>query len=136
VKDKLFVLRTEQRTFGTEAKTVHERLSDLADQSQKLHTQMVGLLEKARELQGEADEAHKNYVDARQQAQEKHEKFVELMGQIKAIQQELKESADKHKANRQDELKQQLEEKALAKLKNGEKLLWEEFQILAEKGLL
>ena len=97
---------------------------------------MIGILEKSRELQSEADEAHKKHIEARQQAQQKHEKCVELIGKIKAIQHDLKESADKKQAARQDVLKQELEERALAKLKSGEKLLWEEFQILAEKGLL
>ena len=136
VKDQLYELRTEQRSFGTEAKTVHEKLSDLADQSQRYHTQMITLLEESKNLQAEADEAHKNYVESRQLAQQKHEKCVELMGQIKAIQHDLKDSADKKKAKREDELKQELEERAIEKLKNGEKLLWEEFQILAEKGML
>jgi len=136
VKDQLYELRTEQRSFGSEAKTFHEKLSDLAEQSQKYHTQMISIIEKAKELQVEADEAHKNFVEAKQQAQQKHEKCVELIKQIKEIQKDLKESADQKKAVRQDELKQELEERAVSKLKNGEKLLWEEFQILAEKGLL
>ena len=63
-------------------------------------------------------------------------KCVELIKEIKEIQKDLKDSADQKKAVRQDELKQELEERAVEKLKNGEKLLWEEFQILAEKGLL
>ena len=136
VKDQLFEIRNEQRDFGIEAKTIHEQLSELAEKSQKLHTQMVATLEKAREQQAAADEAHEKYVEARELAQQKHEKCVELVGKIKAIQQELKETADKKQTIRQGELKQELEERALAKMKSGEKLLWEEFQILAEKGLL
>jgi len=136
VKDKLYELRTEQRGFGTEAQTIHGKLSELAEQSQRLHTQMVGVLDKASELQVEADMAHQKCVETRQQAQQKHEKCVELLKQIKAVEQELKETADNKQAKRTDELKKELEEKALAKLKSGEKLLWEEFQILAEKGLL
>ncbi len=42
VKEKLFQLRTEERSYGTEAKTVHEKLAELAEQSQKLHAQMIG----------------------------------------------------------------------------------------------
>jgi uncharacterized coiled-coil DUF342 family protein len=136
VKDQLYELRSEQRSFGTEAKTFHEKLSDLAEESQKCHTQMIAIIETAKELQVEADDAHKEFVEARQKAQEKHEKCIELIKQIKEIQKDLKESADQKKAVRHDELKQELEERAVEKLKNGEKLLWEEFQILAEKGLL
>jgi len=136
VKNKVFEIRTEQRGFGTEAQTIHEKLSELAEQSQKHHLQMVGILEKARELQTEANEAHQKYVETRQQAQQQHEKCVELIEKIKSIEQELKETTDKKQTERQGELQKELEERALAKLKRGEKLLWEEFQFLAEKGLL
>lgn len=136
VEQKLFGLRDEERKLGIEAKTIHEKLSELAEQSQKFHAHMIELLEKAKELQVEADEAHKKHVEARQQAQELHQKCVELMEKIKDIQKELKETADKRQAERQSELKNELEERALAKLKRGEKLLWEEFQVLAEKGLV
>jgi uncharacterized coiled-coil DUF342 family protein len=136
VKDKLFEMRTEQRGFGTEAQTIHEKLSELAEQGQKYHLQMVGILEKARELQAEANEAHQKHVETRQQAQQQHEKCVELIEKIKAIEQELKETADKKQAEQQGELQKELEERALTKLKRGEKLLWEEFQFLAEKGIL
>jgi len=96
----------------------------------------VRILEKARELQTEANEAHQKYVETRQQAQQQHEKCVELIEKIKSIEQELKETTDKKQTERQGELQKELEERALAKLKRGEKLLWEEFQFLAEKGLL
>jgi uncharacterized coiled-coil DUF342 family protein len=136
VKDELYELRSAQRTFGTEAKTIHEKLSELAEQSQKYHLQMVSALEKARDLQVESNEAHQKYVEARTQAQQKHDKCVELIKELKSIEQDLKESADKKQAERVGELQKELEERALAKLKSGEKLLWEEFQYLAEKGLL
>ncbi|MBT8172213.1 hypothetical protein KJN74_05025 [Candidatus Bathyarchaeota archaeon] len=136
VKNKLFDLRTEQRSFRKESQTVHEKLSELAGESQKLHTQMVGILEKAQSLQKEADEAHKKHIETRELAQQKHEKCIELIGKINAIQKQIKETTEKKQAKRQDVLKQELEERALAKLKNGEKLIWEEFQVLAEKGML
>ena len=97
---------------------------------------MVGILEKASELQAKANEVHQKHVGTRQQAQQQHEKCVELIKKIKAIEQELKETADKKQAEQQGELQKELKERALAKLKRGEKLLWEEFQFLAEKGLL
>jgi uncharacterized coiled-coil DUF342 family protein len=136
VKDQLFEIRNEQKSLGTEAKTIHEKMFELAEKSQKLHTQMLSILNKASEQQAAADEAHKKYVEVKQLALQKHEKCVELVGKIKAIQQELRETTDKKQIIRQGELKEELEKRALTKMKSGEKLLWEEFQILAEKGLL
>ena len=136
VKEKLFELRTDEKSFGVEAKTIHEKLSELAEQSQKFHEQMLEALDKARKLQVEADDAHQKYVETKQQAQKLHQKCVELVEKIRTIERDLKETADKKQADRQSELQKELEKRALAKLKRGEKLMWEEFQILAEKGML
>jgi phosphoserine phosphatase len=97
---------------------------------------MLETLDKARKLQVEADDAHQKYLETKQQAQQIHQKCVELVEKIKTFERELKENADKKQAERQGELQKELEERALAKLKRGEKLMWEEFKILAEKGIL
>jgi uncharacterized coiled-coil DUF342 family protein len=136
VKEKLFELRTDEKKFGTEAKTLHGKLSELAEQSQKFHEQMLEALDKARKLQVEADDAHQKYVETKQQAQKLHQRCVELVEKIRTIERDLKEKADKKQAERRSEIQKELEKRALAKLKRGEKLLWEEFQILAEKGLV
>jgi len=136
VKDELFKLRAEEQKFGEEAKTIHDKLSELAEQSQKYHVQMIEILEKAHELQAEASEAHQKFVEAKEEAQKIHQKFVEVLGKIKSLQRDLKETSDKKQAERQSELKDELEKRALEKLKSGEKLMWEEFQLLAEKGLI
>jgi len=136
VKEMLFELRTDEKKFGTEAKTLHGKLSELAEQSQKFHEQMLEALDKARKLQVEADDAHQKYVETKQQAQKLHQKCVELLERIRTIERDLKETADKKQAERQSEIQKELEKRALAKLKRGEKLLWEEFQILAKKGML
>jgi uncharacterized coiled-coil DUF342 family protein len=136
VKQKLFELRTDEKKFGTEAKILHGKLSELAEQSQKFHEQMLEALDKARKLQVEADDLHQKYVETKQQAQKLHQKCVELVEKIRTIERDLKEKADKKQAERQSEIQKELEKRALAKLKRGEKLLWEEFQILAEKGLV
>jgi uncharacterized coiled-coil DUF342 family protein len=136
VNEKLFELRIEERSFGVEAKTIHGKLSELAEQSQKFHEQMLEALDKARKLQGEADDAHQKYVENKQQAQGLHQKCVELVEKIRTIERDLKETADKKQAEHQSEHQKELEKKALAKLKRGEKLMWDEFQILAKKGML
>lgn len=136
MKSKLYELNEEEKKLGLEAKEIHAKLSDLAEQSQNFHLKMIEFLENAKTLQSEADEAHQKHEKARQHAQKIREKCTELLKKIKAIRKELKESLDKKKAERQNELQKQLEEKALAKLKSGEKLIWEEFQILAKKGLV
>jgi uncharacterized coiled-coil DUF342 family protein len=132
-KEKLMVLRAEEKALETEAKTCHEKLSELAEQSQKFHEEMLENLNKARSLKVEADSAHQKYVEIKQQAQNLHQKCVELLDKIKTFEKELREAEEKKQAKRQHELRKELEERALEKLKRGEKLTWEEFKILAEK---
>jgi uncharacterized coiled-coil DUF342 family protein len=136
LKTELHELHTNDRNLGAEAKTLHEKLSELAEQSQKYHEQMLEKLSKTRKLQAEADDFHKKYIETKTQAQELHQKCIELLQQIRTIEWERKETADKKQAERQSELQKQLEERALKKLKRGEKLMWEEFKVLAEKGLV
>lgn len=133
-KEKLMTLRTEEKALETEATTYHEKLSKLAEQSQKFHEEMLENLNKARSLKVEADSAHQKYVEIKQQAQNLHQKCVELSDQIKSFEKELHEVEEKKQAKRQRELRKELEERALKKLKRGEKLTWEEFKILTEKG--
>jgi len=132
-KEKLMVLRTEEKALETEAKTCHEKLSELAEQSQKFHEEMLENLNKARSLKVEADSAHQKHVEIKQQAQNLHQKCAELLDKIKTFEKELQEAEEKKQAKRQRELRKELEERALEKLKHGEKLTWEEFKILAEK---
>ncbi|UCC58109.1 MAG: hypothetical protein JSW14_07070 [Candidatus Bathyarchaeum sp.] len=136
VKEELLELRTKERNLGIEAKTLHEKLAELAEQSQRFHEKMLGTLDKARNLQVEADNIHQKYLETKQQAQKLHQKSVEHQEKIRAYEGELKETADKRQAERESELQKELEERALTKLKRGEKLMWEEFKILAEKGLV
>jgi uncharacterized coiled-coil DUF342 family protein len=136
LKKELHRLQANDRQLGAETKALHEKLSELAEQSQKFHEQMLETTDKARKLQTEADDFHKKYVETKQQAQELHQKCIELLKQIRIIEREQKENADKKEVERQNELQKKLEERALTKLERGEKLMWEEFKILAEKGML
>ena len=132
-KEELMVLRTEEKTLETKVKTCHEELSELAEQSQEFHEKMLENLNKARSLKVEADSAHQKYVDIKQQAQNLHKKCVELLDTTKNYEKELQEAEEKKHVKRQRELRKEVEERALEKLKRGEKLTWEEFKILAEK---
>jgi uncharacterized coiled-coil DUF342 family protein len=132
-KEKLMVLRTEENALDTEVRTCHEKMSELAEQSQEFHEEMLENLNEARNLEPEADSAHQKYLEIKQQAQNLHQKYVELLDKVKASEKERQEAEEEKQAKYQHELLNQLEERAIKKLKRGEKLTWEEFKILAEK---
>lgn len=132
----LLELRVEEKALQTRAKTHHENLSRLADQSQGSHQQMLETSKRAQALQKEADEAHQKYIERRQQARTLNQKCQQLLEEIKTLREKIREVEDEKRANREMALRKELEEKALEKLKRGEKLTWEEFQALSEKGLV
>ncbi len=129
----LFELQTEKKALETKANLHHEKLSELAEQSQSFHEKMTNLLDKIDALRVKADTAHQKYVEIKQQAQTNRQEQMELLRQFKSLSQELRNAEEKKQAKRQRELRKDLMEKASEKLKQGKKLSWEEFKILAEK---
>ena len=134
LKNSLIELQTQEKTLATKAKLHHETLAELAEQGQEFHKQMLELLTRAQNLKPEADAAHQKHVEFRQKANEVHQKFLELLQQINSLKLEIKKKEEEQQTKKQQELREEAEKKAQEKMKRGEKLTWEEFQLLAEKG--
>lgn len=136
LEKNLMELRAEEKAHQTKAQDHHERLSQLAEQSQKFHQQMTETSERVRLLQKEADEAHQIYVENKQKARELNQKCRQLLEHVRTLRGKLREFEEEKRKKRETELRKQLEETALEKLKRGEKLTWEEFKALSEKGVI
>jgi len=134
--EDLLELRAEEKALETKARLHHERLSELAKQSQSFHEKMIEILSEIHALRAEADNAHQKYVEIKQQAQPLHQERAELLRQTNSIKQEFRQAEEEKQLKRQQELRKELVEKALEKLKRGEKLSWEEFKVLAEQKKL
>ena len=129
VKNDLTELRTEEEELESKAQTHHKEILEIAEQSQELHKEMMDVLNEAGTLQDEADNAHQRFLELKQKAQSLHQRIEPLREEIHSIEEE-------NKAKHELELRKGLEERALEKLKRGEKLTWEEFKVLAEKGIV
>jgi len=134
LKDNIIKLSQESEALETEAKLHHEKLSELAEQSQAFHEMRIKALNQIRTIKVEADVAHQKYVWTKEQ--DLRQKYVELSRQIEALEHKLRQAEEEKRAERQTELLKELEDRAKEKLKRGEKLTLEEFKILAEKGIL
>lgn len=132
----LMELRAEEKALQTKAQDHHERLSQLAEQSQKFHQQMAETSDRAWLLQKEADVAHQIFVENKQKSRELDQKCKQLSEQVRTLREKLREFEEEKRKKRETELHKQLEETALDKLKRGEKLTWEEFKALSEKGII
>ena len=129
LRNKLTKCRAEEEEYKSTAKNCHTQLLELAEQSQELHKEMLETLNEATPLQDEADKAHKRLLEAKQKAGSLHQ-------QIELIREEIDRIDEKNKARHEVDLRQELEERALEKLKRGEKLTLDEFKALAEKGII
>jgi len=133
--DKMLELKTEIKALETRGKLCHEKLMETAQKSQETHEKMLGKIEKAKGLKMEADDLHKNFLDARERARLVQRKFREILNQINLLRDEIQKEEDKEKKKSEKALRKKLEKRAREKVKRGEKLTWEEFQILAEKEI-
>jgi uncharacterized coiled-coil DUF342 family protein len=142
----------EKKVLDAQAESFHKELSGFAKRSQELHEQMIAKIAEVKTVKKEADALHKGFMDNKEQGKEWLVEIAVLTGQMLGLQNNLreqnKELREKEKALRlkekeesdvqrskrlEDEqaLKAKLGTQAKEKLDKGEKLSWNEFQLLA-----
>jgi uncharacterized coiled-coil DUF342 family protein len=129
---KIAELRKELVTLEANADTAHQELTEIAKKSQELHTKMIAKISESKTIKDEADSLHGAYVQAKEQAKPLHEEVKKLTGQKKKLQDIIQEEDKKRKKNAEQALKEKLESQARDKLQRGEKLSWNEFQLLSD----
>ncbi len=126
---------------------LHAELSALAQEGQEIHQQMVAKIEEAKKIKQEADAAHNMYLLTREKARQLDEEIRKVLGERRRNrdldrQQREEQRQSQEKQRQQDEaakktvekeLKEKLGSQARDKLQRGEKLSWDEFQLLADE---
>jgi len=135
LNQKIQALQAEITDLETRSELCHEKLTKTAHESQGTHRKMLEKVEELKKLKTEADNQHKLFLQAREKAKTIQHEIIEASTQVKQLQDELRAGEDKEKKDREEVLRKKLEEQAREKLKRGEKLSWEEFQLLAEDGM-
>jgi uncharacterized coiled-coil DUF342 family protein len=115
IRSRIMKIEEDMNALRQDSLVDREKIQELTQKSQSFHENMISRLEKAKDLKKEADEMHGKYVEYRDKARVQHAKYLDVLMQIK-------------------DMRSQLEKTALEKLKNGKKLTFEEFKILAEQG--
>jgi uncharacterized coiled-coil DUF342 family protein len=149
---KITELLNERKTFDAQADAFHQALSELAKQSQDLHVKMIAKIDEVKKSRSEADDQHKGYLQNKELIKQLLVENAVLTGQRMGLQNTIreqnkavweKESAERAKGRTQKEeertrrmvdektLKEKLGAQAKDKLQRGEKLSWNEFQLLA-----
>lgn len=128
-------LRTEIAGLKAESQRCHQALVAQAKRSQETHAKMLAKVQEAKNAKTEADAFHKQFLDAKGKAKPIEDQIVSITREIRRLKGEIHDEEEQEKKQNENELRQTLEEKAREKLKRGEKLSWQEFQLLSEKGI-
>jgi uncharacterized coiled-coil DUF342 family protein len=96
---------------------------------------MIGKIEDSKKYKIEADVMHKRFLEVKEKARPVEGEMMGLANEIRQLRAEIRVEEEKERKQDQDVLRETLERQAREKLKRGEKLTWEEFQLLAEKGV-
>ena len=129
---KITELRKELKTLEKEGDIAHKELTVIAQKSQEIHANMLAKINESRNIKGEADSLHGAYVQSREQAKPVNEEIKKLLERRKKLQEEIREEDERKRKTAEQELKEKLGSQAKDKLQRGEKLSWNEFQLLAE----
>jgi len=142
----------EKKVLDVQAESFHKELSEVAKRSQDLHEKMIAKIAEVKAVKKEADTLHNAFTENKEKNRELLVEIAVLTGQMLGLQNSLreqnKELREKEKALRlkereeadiqknkrhEDEqvLKAKLGTQAKEKLDKGEKLSWNEFQLLA-----
>ena len=132
---KKLELTTELKALEARAKSLHEKIINEAEKSQQTHKEMIKKLEEAKKLKTEADSLHKLFLQTKEKLKPVKEEIEKILEEIKRLREDMVAEAEKERKKGEENLLENVAKNALEKLKRGEKLTWEEFKILTEKGL-
>ncbi len=118
-----------------EQKSLHNQITQIAQKSQQTHEEMLKKIEEAKKTKTQADEAHRLLGLVREKQKPLKDSIQNIHREINEVKGEIRDEETAERQRNEGLLLEDLEKTAREKLKRGEKLSWEEFQILAEKGL-
>lgn len=144
-RKKINEIKAELNVFQEKADAFHKQLTDNAQKSQELHSNMLFKFQELKKIRDEATALHALFLQAKarikplheeigkcvEQRQKlfgaKNEQFEERKKQFEASRVEI----EKQKKAKEQEIKEKIGSQAREKLERGEQLDWREFQLLA-----
>jgi uncharacterized coiled-coil DUF342 family protein len=154
---KIKDLVVQRKTIEDEADVFHNELTELAKKSQDLHSKMIEKVNAVKISRAQADGLHQAYIKTKEDIVQMYVKIAELTGQLRGLrtamyeEEKLRRMAaqlayrEREKAykereivakeqqlvvkEKQQAIKDKLGAEAKEKLKKGEKLSWNEFQL-------
>ena len=136
LEKKMAKFRDESRSIELQANAIHRRLTELAEESEVYHKNMMDIVNSATELKKKADETHQAFIHARSQGDNAHFEYMAKVVMIKELETQIKSYYEAEQAAKEVQIQKKVEELAKTKLQKGKKLTFEEFKLLIDKGAL
>lgn len=135
INKRIAELEAQINTSKARNKLCHERLTAIALNSQENHQKMLAKIEESRKIKECADIAHQSLMQVRNEAGRIRNEIGDIVKQMRYLKDKASQEESVKKAQNEETIRQEIETQAKKKIEKGEKLSWEEFQILAEKGM-
>jgi uncharacterized coiled-coil DUF342 family protein len=129
---KITELQKALDTLKTKANTFHQELAGTAQKSQETHTNMLAKISESKRIKSEADGVHNAYLQVKEKAKPLNDEIKKLIQQKANLQSTIREEDERKRKTAEQALKEKLGSQAKEKLQRGEKLSWDEFQLLSE----
>jgi len=130
VRDKLLRLKVEVAALRMQAQSTHQELTNIAEESEKVHSEMQEAVKLLTAKKKEADQKHIEYLE---QSKQRHEAISILrknLTRMEEIRSQIGEVKVTSRTEKAEKLKSKYKEAANEKLRTGGKLSFEEFQAL------
>jgi uncharacterized coiled-coil DUF342 family protein len=122
--------RKSIQTLNVRAVADHRELTSVAEKSQELHGTLVARIEESKAVKSEADKLHTAYVETREKAKSLYEELKRVTEQKRNLENNLRVQDQNKRITFEKTLKENLGNQARQKLQKGEKISWQEFQLL------
>jgi len=150
-RNKIKDLIAQRKVFDDEADVVHKEVTELAEKSQAIHSSMIEKVNFVKISRAQADAAHQSFLQTKAEVTAFYERITELSMQLRGINEALRDEYAARKAaseqaakqqqqtyterqqeqkNKDQAIKEKLGAEARDKLQKGQKLSWNEFQLV------
>jgi uncharacterized coiled-coil DUF342 family protein len=135
LRQRSLSLRGEIKTLRAQGQSMHDALTQIAQKSQEFHEKMLLKIEESKKIKADADSLHLNFLQTKRRTKLVQHETTVAMDQMTRLKGEVRHKEEEEKRHTEGAILSKLEGRAREKLKRGERLTWEEFQLLAEKGM-
>ena len=129
---KITELQNELDLIQTRANVLHQELAETARKSQETHTNMLVKIKESKKIKSEADGLHAAYLQEKEKTKPLRSEIKKLIEQKAKLESAMREEEKRKREKTEQALKEKLGSQAKDKLRRGEKLSWDEFQLLSE----